>query len=180
MRAYKRTPPVRRCANDLELMVMAATELHGRCMVEAVGQEWTAVTFVPSATRGGPDHPVAALARQVAGLGPANRLLLAPGPGIAAKRVVRADRFVVPAKYRARTRDGHVLLVDDTWVSGGNIQSAAVALHDAGAARVTALCVGRWCDNGWTAHRALLDSCTDPYDPFVCPVPSGTCRLLSE
>ena len=36
-----------------------------------------------------------------------------------------------------------VLVVDDTWVSGGSAQSAAVALKLAGARRVAILVIGR-------------------------------------
>lgn len=39
-----------------------------------------------------------------------------------------------------------VLLVDDTWTTGGRAQSAAIALHDAGAARVAVVVLGRHFD----------------------------------
>lgn len=38
----------------------------------------------------------------------------------------------------------HVLLIEDTWTSGGNAQSAALALRRAGAASVTILALARW------------------------------------
>ncbi|MCP3799117.1 hypothetical protein NLX83_07600 [Allokutzneria sp. A3M-2-11 16] len=88
---------------------------------------------------------------------------------------MRADRFAVSRDHRERVRGRHILLLDDTWVSGAKIQSAAVTLRDAGASRVTALCVARWCRVDWDDHKALLDSCTDPYDPFICPVSGKNC-----
>ena len=52
-------------------------------------------------------------------------------------------------RYRAtQVMTGHpaVLLVDDTWTTGGRAQSAAIALHDAGAARVAVVVLGRHFD----------------------------------
>ena len=52
-------------------------------------------------------------------------------------------------RYRAtQAMTGHpaVLLVDDTWTTGGRAQSAAIALHDAGAARVAVVVLGRHFD----------------------------------
>ena len=37
-----------------------------------------------------------------------------------------------------------MLLIDDTWTSGGHAQSAALALRQAGATRISALIVARW------------------------------------
>lgn len=91
---------------------------------------------------------------------------------------MRADRFTVPEHQRERVRKRHVLVVDDTWTSGAKVQSAAVALKDAGAAQVTALVVGRWCNYTWPEHRAMLDSLTEPYDALVCPVTGADCNGL--
>ena len=58
-------------------------------------------------------------------------------------------RAVLVNRYRAtQAMTGHpaVLLVDDTWTTGGRAQSAAVALHDAGAARVAVVVLGRHFD----------------------------------
>lgn len=178
VRAYKQPRPVARCAHDMALMVRAASDLHSDCIQAHCGGPWSSVTFVPSRSRPDGSHPVAELARQVQrNNGRANRLLLGTGPGFDAERTVPVDRFTVPPEYADRVVDRHVLLVEDTWVSGANVQSAAVTLRDAGAARVTALCVARWCRDDWPAHQELLDSCTLPYDPLTCPVIGGTCAL---
>jgi hypothetical protein len=126
-------------------MIGAATLLHGKCLSARFGP-WSVVTFVPSAKLPGPAHPTAALARQVVGHNDphANRMTLDIGPGInAGGRSVRADRFTVPDDYLSRIRGRHVLVIDDTWISGSKVQSAAVTLKNAGASDVTALCVGR-------------------------------------
>ncbi len=56
---------------------------------------------------------------------------------------------VLASRYRAtQAMTGHpaVLLVDDTWTTGARARSAAIALHDAGAARVAVVVLGRHFD----------------------------------
>ena len=53
----------------------------------------------------------------------------------------------------------HVLLVDDTFVTGARVQSAAAALHRGGADVVAALVVGRLIafHPDWPDNRAVFD-----------------------
>ena len=81
----------------------------------------------------------------------------------------------MPAESLDRVEGRHVLLLDDTWTTGSKLQSAAVALRQAGAAAVTGLCVARWCRWDWPDHAALLDDLDVPYDPLLCPATDGTC-----
>ena len=169
--------PSPRCLDDLRLMMLAGTLVHGGCIARVLGW-WQAVTFVPSASRPGPDHPVAELARQVAAHNlNAQRILLTIGPGFAAEplRSPRADRFVISPEFQPAVAGRHVLVVDDTWVSGGKAQSAAIALKTAGAAAVTIICIGRWLSYKWDIHRALIDSLSEPYDALRCPVTDWAC-----
>jgi predicted amidophosphoribosyltransferase len=46
-----------------------------------------------------------------------------------------ADRFALAA--HSPVQDRHILLIEDTWVSGGNAQSATLTLRSGGAASVT-------------------------------------------
>jgi hypothetical protein len=99
--AYKGVSPSAKSVDDLKLMIMAATELHGDCVARVAGRPWSAVTFVPSARRPGASHPVAQLARAVRGHTPNQRFLLDLGPSIAAEgRTVLPDRFQVPRLRR--------------------------------------------------------------------------------
>lgn len=176
---YKhRAHPSARCMQDLQLMILAATALHGRCMARAVGRGWDAVTFVPSATRPGPEHPVSHLARQVTDHSPhTERILLAPGPNIEAERHnLVPDRFAVPPEYRRAVTGRHVLVVDDTWVSGGNAQAAALALREVAARTVTVLCVGRWLSWNRTEHQPFMRLPVEPYDARLCPVTATPCQ----
>lgn len=176
VRAYKGRPPSEKSAVDMALVVIAATWLHHDCVARVAGRPWSAVTFIPSASRPGIDHPVAELARNVWGLDAGVRFLLEVGPSIeAAGRAVLPDRFVVPASSRDRVAGQHALIVDDTWTSGSKAQSAALAVRAAGAQIVTVLCVSRWCRHDWPDHRALLDASSKPYDAAICPLTRATC-----
>jgi hypothetical protein len=175
--SYKRQPPALKCVQDLHLMMAGATWLHGTCVARTVGW-WQAVTFVPSMNRPGPDHPAAGLARQVHKVYPNTaRVLLEIGPGYTdgPPRCPRPDRFIVPAEFHSAISGRHVLVVDDTWVSGDKSQSAALALKAAGAARVTVFCAARWLRYDWSDHRQLIDTLREPYDAMCCPVTGGTC-----
>lgn len=172
------THPSIRCMQDLQLMILAGAVLHGSCIARAVGHRWDVVTFVPSAARPGREHPVAQLARQVADQSPhAQRVLLVPGPSIEADRLMLvADRFVVPPAYAPAVAGRHVLVVDDTWVSGSKAQCAALALREAGAATITVICIARWLSWNWTEHQPFMKLPFEPYDAGKCPVAAELCR----
>jgi adenine/guanine phosphoribosyltransferase-like PRPP-binding protein len=87
-------------------------------------------------------------------------------------------RAVLVSRYgAAQTMTGHpaVLLVDDTWTTGGRAQSAAIALHDAGAARVAVVVLGRHFDRDFgsgetyykqaKARQFTWDTCCLEMDP---------------
>ena len=64
------------------------------------------------------------------------------------------DREVHPDRYRATRMLAErpaVLLIDDTWTTGGRAQSAAIALRDAGAARIAVVVIGRHFDRAFGA-----------------------------
>jgi hypothetical protein len=96
----------------------------------------SAVAVVPSGQGRPGEHPLLGLVRGCVDL-PLVRLSIAPGTvparGVAGSWL-RADGTVTG-------RD--ILVVDDTWVSGGSAQSAAVALKRAGARRVAIVVLGR-------------------------------------
>lgn len=175
---YKRNPPAPRCVQDLRLMMMVGGLLHADCIDAVSVASWTAVTFVPSAERPGVTHACLELARQVAGHRPdALHVVLDIGPEYDAEppRVPKRGRFVLRGETAAEVAGRHVLVVDDTWVSGNKAQSAALALKDAGAAAVTVLCVARWLSNDWEDHREFMARLQTPYDARRCPVTGAGC-----
>ena len=169
------------CQRDLKLMVRTATLLHGECIAQAVGW-WDVLTFVPSASRPGAEHPVVDLARAVAPRNPEPaRVLLDLGPDILTgpQRHPLPHRFAVSDRFLPKVAGRHVLLVDDTWVSGDKPQSAALALRAAGARTVTILCIARWLRDlqrrAQAAHQQLegaVQRSTVPGDRKRVP-PSG-------
>lgn len=88
-----------------------------------------------------------------------------------------SDRVSSPRDFRPENFDvvstaqgHHVLLIDDTWASGGHAESSAAALKRAGAARVTILILARWL----SPHRGatgdfIRSELTNVFDPDLCP-----------
>lgn len=171
MWTYKQRPPVTKSVKDLSLMVLAATVLHGGCIARAAGRPWSALTYVPSTHHPIDRHPLAELARQVYPSRPDQRFLLDHGPSARDKtRTVLPDRFTVTDRYRPLVEGAHVLILDDTWVSGSHAQSAAITVRAAGADQITVLCIGRWCPTDRPECRTLLAGPPVSYDPTACPL----------
>lgn len=125
------------------------------------------ITEVPStSTKPGRDRralpdAIDSAVSQLPGIAPHHPLLVPRRDNAGASRALDPDRFGVIAPDRVVGR--HVLLVEDTWVSGASVQSAAVALHRAGARRVTALCVARLIREQWApAHYLISQYATFP------------------
>lgn len=66
-----------------------------------------------------------------------------------------------------------MLLIDDTWTTGSNFQSAAWSLKESGADAVTAFVVARWLDDSPETAAFLKTHPNVGYDPQVCPAPGG-------
>lgn len=113
----------------------------------------SAVAVVPSGQGRPGDHPLLSLVRGRVDL-PLVRLSVVPG-AVPARGVstgwLRADGTVAG-------RD--VLVVDDTWVSGGSAQSAAVELKQAGALRVAIVVLGRHVNPADPRSAAFLAALT--------------------
>lgn len=178
MWSYKAPQPGPGCVTDLAMMLLVALRWHRVCAETQVGLPWQSWTVVPSSrrTRTG-EHPLIRLG-QAAGLSsPASgvaldRVQLASVNPPTDDRVVRGDRFIVldPATVDGR----HVLVLEDTWVTGASLQSAAITLKRAGAAAVTVLCLARWLREDGPADTAgYFASLMTPYDALSCPVLDG-------
>lgn len=89
------------------------------------------------------------------------------------KRVLRPDNFLIES---ATTLPEHVLVIDDSWVSGANAQSAAVALKTAGVRDVSVLTVSRVLNPGFDATKRFLRAAGPlVFDPNICPWTDGAC-----
>ena len=61
-----------------------------------------------------------------------------------------------------------VLLIDDTWTTGANAQSAAAALKRAGAGPVAAVVIGRHLNRRWGSNDRQLNGLPKPFDWDRC------------
>ncbi|WP_232668836.1 phosphoribosyltransferase [Pseudonocardia sp. TRM90224] len=163
---------------DVKLLVLGMMYLHRHCISETAGEPWTGITFVPSQGRPGISHPVVELAQQASTWADDEaKLLLDLGSNIGAPRGdgPLPDRFAVAEEWRSRVEGRHVLVVDDTWVSGCKSQSAAITLKAAGATRVTILSAARWLDRQYPGHDDLIKALPEIFDPLVCPATGSKC-----
>lgn len=71
----------------------------------------------------------------------------------------------------------HIVVIDDSWVSGSSAQSFAAALKHAGAAQVSILAVARVLSPDWAPNRRFIEDVLPalPYDWTVCPWTGGPC-----
>jgi predicted amidophosphoribosyltransferase len=125
-------------------MVLAATiarftAQHWTCISDMTDGEPTVVTTVPS-TRGrdGP-HPLTRAVRRSSLLLPLHRDTLARGTAAISHFHASDDAFVSLGDLTGE----RVLLVEDTFTSGANTQSAASTLRSAGAESVSVVVAGR-------------------------------------
>jgi predicted amidophosphoribosyltransferase len=183
LRSYKRLTgtPARWCTVGVAALLWRHLELHEHCLACAAGVDgFDVVTTVPSSDRArGESHPLHQLVGEL--VGPVRdryeRLLRRTGAHVA------PHQFNIH-KYEAIGRLGgqSVLLLDDTWTTGANAQSAAAALKRAGARTVAAVAVGRYVNPGYGANDERLRSMRG-FDWAICAwcgVASQTARRRQD
>lgn len=114
---------------------------HLPCIVKIAGSPVTAWATIPStknSKRYGKEHPLHAMMAD----------LLHFLPEVTLRATNEKNRRLDPGMFTMkpdRTEDElrHVLLIDDSWVTGGTVQSAAVCLKRGGASRVSVYCATR-------------------------------------
>jgi len=155
---YKEAPVAevrRRCAATVDALFTHFFARHWRCVFQLLRQAPSLILPVPSSSRPGApplDH-VTGLSRHVVdALAPWPALLGEPlwcpgvlerGHGLIGHMTSHPDGFVVPGWAEPLVARSHVVLLDDTYVSGARAQSAAAALRLAGASRVLIVPLGR-------------------------------------
>ncbi len=166
---YKRLEgfPARRYTRVLAAILWRFLARHEQCVADAAGaRRFDLVTTVPSAD-GDRDarHPLRLIVDQLVGptRGRHQRLLACAG-------VESAPRKFDPHRYLAtRALDGErILLIDDTWTTGANAQSAAAALRTAGAGTVAAVVIGRHLNREWHENDVRLRGMPRPFDWGRC------------
>ncbi len=158
----------------LSVLLLAALDLHGGCIERRLGHDVDAWAFVPSVrTDRTGEHPLHVVSKR-AGLALPEIELLTGECADPEQRVTSADRFALATN--SQVRGHHVLLIEDTWTSGGNAQSAALTLRRGGAASVTIVALARWLKPEEPPSGEFVTSwLTEDYDPLVCPVNDPDC-----
>lgn len=145
---------------------------HQRCIGVVTGMPVSVRLAIPSMAGRSGVHPFTVLAQRMNAV--AQSVELMPAPGAACDRAVSGAKFVLEPAVRL---DGqHVLVIDDTWTTGSNAQSAALTLRGAGAERVSVMVVGRWLSVGYgNTARFISEHLSNDFDPGICPVTGGRC-----
>jgi predicted amidophosphoribosyltransferase len=167
--AYKRSADseTRRLFVELAAVLWRHLEVHERCVARAAGVEaFELVTTVPSSDRRHDNaHPLHRLVGCRVGV-TRNRH----------RRLLQRTRAEVPihefspGRYEsdAELNGQAVLLIDDTWTTGANAQSAAAALKAAGSGPVAAIVIGRHLNPEWGHNVARIRSFERPFDWRRC------------
>jgi predicted amidophosphoribosyltransferase len=167
--SYKRLDGdvARRLGLQLAAVLWQHLVAHEACIARAAGADkFELVATIPSGDRLRDDsHPLHWIVSEA--IGPTRdryaRLLRRSATHV-------EHRAFDAAKFEAAQRlGGHsVLLIDDTWTSGANAQSAAAALKSAGAGPVAALVIGRHVNREWRDNDRRLEALPVPFDWSTC------------
>jgi predicted amidophosphoribosyltransferase len=165
----------RRLAVELAAVLWRFLAGHERCVARAAGApNFELVTTVPSGDRERDEqHPLHWVVGEV--VGPTRdryERLLTRSPSEVPAREFGASKYVAGRPLSGQP----VLLIDDTWTTGANAQSAAAALKSAGAGPVAAVVIGRHLNREWHENDRRLRGITRPFDwghCALCADPSG-------
>lgn len=175
--AYKATNPAAGSQSRLRDLTLLFLHDHWRCLESAVGGRLTELAIVPS-TRGRlGQHPLVSL---LASRIPLPLVTATSNPGYPAEdRDFHKDRFQVTLPPRGGATPRRALLLDDTWTTGGRLQSMAYTLKTAGTTSVLTVVIGRLVKHEYQPSRELLRRVANiPFDLARCGLPS--CRRATE
>lgn len=165
----------------MKYMLGNALAIHRPCLERLADgvppTSWAVIPSTKGSSRYGRPHPLEALVVPIMdGYLPQVRL---QAVGAKQRRSVRPDMFDLQGSPDARMLR-HVLLIDDTWTTGGNVESAAAMLKRHGAEQVTVFCVARVIDLHFCT-RAIGRDVTKGYQRlryhYVCPWTGKPCDV---
>lgn len=173
--SYKRLSGVvaGRLSARLAAVLWRYLDAHESCVAAAAqAASFPIVTTVPSSDRERDEsHPLRRIVSELVGAtrGRHERLLRRSARDFAGREFSR-KKFVC-----ARRLDGEpVLLIDDTWTTGCNAQSAAAALQAAGAGPVGVVVIGRHVKRDWQDNDRRLRALARPFDWDRCALEEPT------
>lgn len=169
LRGYKRFPEAvaRRLTVDLAAVLWRHLATHEGCIARAAGTKaFTLVTTVPSGDRSrNGHHPLLRIVGElVEPVRHRHERLLRRSTTAVSGRAFDPQKF---EPVRALAGES-VLLIDDTWTTGTNAQSAAAALKQAGAGPVAAVVIGRFLNRDWQENDRRLSGIPQPFDWSRC------------
>jgi predicted amidophosphoribosyltransferase len=167
--SYKRTlePAATRFTAQLAAVLWRFLALHEVCISRTLGvRAFPLVTTVPSNDLARDDeHPLHRVVGQ----------LVRPTRERFRRLLVRSAHPAQPHRFNGdryqptdRLNGEPVLLIDDTWTTGANAQSAAAALKRAGAGPIAAVVIGRHVNRGWGLNDRQLNGLPLPFDWDHC------------
>jgi predicted amidophosphoribosyltransferase len=166
MYGYKDTPGASH-SRIVQALLTYAVAAHWPCISAPFGPP-DAWTTVPSLKRRPGTHPLETIA--------ASFLRSIPQVKVAATQNPRDPREVRPANFIVPPISSqHVLVLEDSWVTGARVQSVTAALKAAGVRHVTAICVARWLSAGFSKNEPFATTIKAPFDPDVCPFTGSNC-----
>lgn len=172
MYRYKDEVPPPAATRMMTLLLAATLTKHLVCATHPSHGPVTAWATVPSLS-GRANHPLPGLAAPFLQTLP--RVALRAAADARNVRELRLENYVTTNEGPSPSGQ-HVLLLDDTWVTGSNPESAAGALKRNGAAAVTSLVVARWLDASRGATTDFIKAhLTQDFDPSVCPFTGRPC-----
>jgi hypothetical protein len=169
LRGYKSVLPGPSHTKIMSGLCQTGSLGHRECVMKLTGHRPTHWSTVPSLPHTGKAHPLKAIMNVL--IAPGHELILMGAASVQSPRNADPAHFVHVGEMPP---EAHVLLIDDTWSSGGHAQSAAMALRLAGATSVSILCIGRWINPEWGPNKPFLAERIG-YNPYVCPWTGAGC-----
>lgn len=178
LRDYKDATPRDDVRATMLLLLAVTLSQHLTCAGGLVGADLTRWATVPSLSQIGSPHPLRTMLTTILPAAFPEIRIAASQAAVGAGYVDR--RRLNPALYRVQgtvPAGQHVLVVDDTWVSGGHAQSVAMALKQAGAAHVSILTVGRWLNPKHERTQLIYRQAIAGrhFNPDTCPWTAAGC-----
>jgi predicted amidophosphoribosyltransferase len=167
--SYKRLTGevARRLQTELAAILWRFLDGHEACVARRAGtRAFDLVTTVPSRVddRDGRDPLASIVADTCFPTRERHRRLLARAGPLTAHHEFDAYKFQPLERLDGQS----VLLIDDTWTTGANAQSAAAALKRAGAGSVAAVVIGRHLKRDWHENDRRLRELIRPFDWGTC------------
>ncbi|MDI5978773.1 phosphoribosyltransferase [Amycolatopsis magusensis] len=165
LRGYKADSPVEEHVRNVRLLCNLGLMMHMRCMTLQVGRKVTNWAAVPSLPAKPGEH---ALHKILVTMLPVEREIeLVAADKVEDTRALSHEHFRPATPF---SPGAHVLVIDDTWTTGGHAQSAVLALRTAGAETVSIMNVARYLKERYADNAEFVrEKLTSDYDPAVCP-----------